>query len=233
MGLRTATLFAKRTALVLEEALARGGSWVGGQTEAENPQALQAFFDYSKTLPAPVIFDIGANTGSYSLLARHHLGMRVYAFEPVADLYHLLLHHISLNNLGARVMPLRLALSDYSGYGTMGVPPEAHLSGFSMLNPDGCPEGWITEGVRVYSLDEFCSLMAIPRVHMIKIDVEGMESAVLAGGKALVERDHPYLFIEYPTPQRTACAIDIQAWVEERGYHCRIVSGQLEAVYAV
>jgi hypothetical protein len=63
--------------------------------------------------------------------------------------------------------------------------------GRSSLEPN-LGEGFDHVTVPVRRLDSF----EFDRVRLIKIDVEGHELAVLRGGEALLERDHPVLVVE-------------------------------------
>ena len=61
-----------------------------------------------------VIFDIGANTGVYSLLAKSvNANSSVYAFDPVKRFYDRLSENISLNNFN--IQSYQLALSNKTG----------------------------------------------------------------------------------------------------------------------
>jgi Methyltransferase FkbM domain len=67
-----------------------------------------------------------------------------------------------------------------------------------------------TVNVRKLMLDEF----GLPRVDLIKIDVEGMELEVLDGVAKTVERCHPIMLIE----KIKADATQLRQWLEARGY---------------
>ncbi len=47
--------------------------------------------------------------------------------------------------------------------------------------------------VECFTLD---GLISLPHVKLIKIDVEGMEAEVLSGGKKLIEKFKPFLYVE-------------------------------------
>jgi hypothetical protein len=56
------------------------------------------------------------------------------------------------------------------------------------------------------------------RVQFMKIDVEGMEAAVLAGARALIKRDRPIVFFELLELERLH---PIRALFQELGYELR------------
>ena len=64
--------------------------------------------------PGEVLFDIGANTGVYSLLAAklHGPELKIVAFEPAFANYADLNRNLVLNGVEAQVVPLPYALSD-------------------------------------------------------------------------------------------------------------------------
>src|SRR5437868_5193159 len=59
--------------------------------------------------------DIGANIGSYTVLASGHVGARSFAFEPVASTFENLLKNVSLNNISDRVRSYNIALGAKAG----------------------------------------------------------------------------------------------------------------------
>ena len=48
----------------------------------------------------------------------------------------------------------------------------------------------------VRTVDEVCAEHGVERVHFMKLDVEGFESAVLEGAEEVLERDRPALMLE-------------------------------------
>jgi len=175
------------------------GSWIdhsGDPLLVYGQDMIALFFDRIKDLSAPVVLDIGANTGSFCLLAAFHPLLRVYAFEPVAEVYGLLCANIAVNWLADRVSSFPVALSDYIGRGTMTVPYNLKQSGLSFLDDRAPSMPCRTEVVQVTTLDLFCAKHAITHVDAIKIDVEGHESEVLKGGIDLIARDHPLIMAE-------------------------------------
>ena len=54
----------------------------------------------------------------------------------------------------------------------------------------------------------------LPRVDLIKIDIEGMEMEALEGARQLIEKCHPILLIEQIKTVRDR----LRAWIQERGY---------------
>ena len=59
--------------------------------------------------------DIGANVGSYSILASGAVGARTISVEPVPFAYHRLLDNVYLNNIANKVTALNIALGQEAG----------------------------------------------------------------------------------------------------------------------
>ena len=50
--------------------------------------------------------------------------------------------------------------------------------------------------IEIITLDEFCREQCISQIDFIKIDVEGFEYFVLLGGKSIISRCHPIIYLE-------------------------------------
>lgn len=123
--------------------------------------------------------DIGANVGSYTILACGAKGARGCCFEPVPSTYERLLSNLRLNQLLDRVHAFNVGLSDREGYlnFTSGENTTNHI----------VAQGEKTDAtlqVKVVSLD-----VALDGVSptMMKIDVEGFETAVIRGGGSVLQ----------------------------------------------
>jgi FkbM family methyltransferase len=144
------------------------GNWYCGLQEYQD----MAFILHALR-PEDLFLDIGANIGSYTVLASGAVGASSIAVEPIPETAKVLEANVGINGLGGRVEVRRLALSDEAG-------KLRFTSGFDACNRvAGTDE---TEGVievPVTMLDILCA-DRVPTI--IKIDVEGHEMAVIAGG---------------------------------------------------
>jgi FkbM family methyltransferase len=59
-----------------------------------------------------VFFDVGANVGSYTILACGATGAKGYSFEPVPTTYHRLCENVMINNLQGRVNCYNVGLGE-------------------------------------------------------------------------------------------------------------------------
>jgi FkbM family methyltransferase len=137
--------------------------------------------------PGDVIYDVGANVGSYTILASVLVGPagRVVAFEPVADNVAYLRSHITLNGLH-NVDVVESAVGAETGSMRFSRHQD-RLQGH--LDPDG------GEVVPVVALDDYGASGKVRPPDCIKIDVEGGELAVLRGAFELLRGVRPVVFL--------------------------------------
>lgn len=145
---------------------------------------------------AEVIFDVGASSGIYGLeaLAAHPRAV-VHAFEPTPEIAERLRQTARLNELD-RLHVHECAVSDTDG--------QASLHRFR--GETGTNEGmnYITadseagaERVPTVRLDSFCTSLGVDRIDLLKLDIQGNESAALEGaGRLIAERRVGAIFIE-------------------------------------
>jgi FkbM family methyltransferase len=152
----------------------------------------------------PVFIDIGANVGTYSLALARRIagGGEIHAFEPQRVIFNMLAGTMALNGL-TDVHCYNLAVGDQQGmievpqfdynrplnFGSIefGADQREKLTQQREHDPKR------VEFVAQTTLD----LFEFDRTQMIKIDVEGMEMAVLEGAAKTIERCRPVLFVEY------------------------------------
>ena len=123
--------------------------------------------------PEDLFLDVGANIGVFTVLASGVVGARTVAFEPAPFAYQYLAKNILLNNLTGTARGCNAALGRTKGKirFTTGLGTENHVV-------QSGSHGETTE-VEVSTLDE--QTKGLEPV-LIKIDVEGFEEEVLAGG---------------------------------------------------
>jgi FkbM family methyltransferase len=131
--------------------------------------------------PLDVFVDIGANVGSYTVLACAAKGASGYCFEPVPETFERLTENLRANDLLDRVHAFNIGLSDKEGelQFTIGENCENHVVNGSQSLAD-------TVKVKVSSLDVILNGDA-PSV--MKVDVEGFETPVLAGAHAALSNE--------------------------------------------
>jgi len=65
--------------------------------------------------PDDFFVDIGANVGSYTVLASASIGAKTICFEPIPLTYSRLISNIDVNNMSQKVTAQNVALGDTSG----------------------------------------------------------------------------------------------------------------------
>jgi FkbM family methyltransferase len=157
--------------------------------EANTIKLFMELLDY-----ADIFFDIGANTGIYSLIAANDNHRRsVYAFEPVPRVVDCLKRNVELNKLcNIHINPY--AITNYDGEITIYVPDNDVPTEASTLN--GFRKCCETISVQAKAIDTYVSHNKIPKVDLMKIDTEGTEHEVLDGAKNILIRDEPIIICE-------------------------------------
>lgn len=162
--------FVNGTRLLAEPGLtgATGNIYVGLHEFADMGFILHAL------RPDDLFVDVGANIGSYTILGAGAVGAHVIAFEPIDVAYGWLTRNIGLNSLGDRVEARRQAVGDRIGpiQMTVGGDTVNHV----LMQP---AEGSLSREVSAITLD---AALAQRSPSFMKIDVEGFETAVVAGG---------------------------------------------------
>ena len=146
------------------------------------------------------IFDVGANTGVYSLVAKTiNKDAQVFAFEPSIDTFKQLQKNNQINNYD--IVCEKIALSNKSENQIFYDTPfqnqtSASLSPEKLKNWEGY-KGKIKEyNVSCLKLDDFIIQNNIDAIDLIKIDVEMHEPEVIEGFKVYLEKFKPIILIE-------------------------------------
>lgn len=180
-----------------------GVGWQLSTYNAYDPEQMHILADMVRaTQPAPVILDIGANIGVAAVVLARVAGPRgqVHAFEPQRLLFHMLAGNIALNGLdnvhchllavGAGSGTARLPRLNYRTAGNFG---SVELNRAAQSDAQQQALDGQYEDVPTTSID----LLGLPRVDMIKVDVEGMEDQVLAGATRVLREQRPLLYLEF------------------------------------
>ncbi len=155
--------------------------------------------------------DVGANFGTYSMAMAKAVGPhgKVHAFEPQRLIYNLLVGSVALNSLtnvychnvalGEREDRIEIPQFDYDqplNFGSVEFTPEQNekLAQTRGHNPDR------VEYVPLATIDSY----DFPKVHLIKLDAEGMELQVLRGATETIRRCRPVLYVEFVKADREA-----------------------------
>ncbi len=173
-------------------------------------------------MPSGTIVDVGAHIGIWTFGLAHYCN-RLLAFEPQPFIANMLAGSIALNGyrhvevhdccLGAAAGEVDLPNFRYDWPGNFGSiefgPEQMEYMGQQRLPS--------ARRVHVLRLDDFW----LTDVRFIKIDVEGMEMAVLDGAEMTIRGKVPLILVEYLKGDRPA----LRARLEEWGYSVTEIPG--------
>jgi FkbM family methyltransferase len=162
------------------------------------------------------ILDVGANIGTHAIaLASRFPRSEVVAFEPQPLAFSLLVANVIAARTG-NVYPRNLGCAEADGLAHVAPDYEAsgwNVGGFSIAAGEAEQPGALP--MPLVALD---GLNFKRRVQFIKIDVEGMEPAVLAGAAKLIARDRPIIYFEVLDVERLG---DSRPLLASLGYELR------------
>jgi FkbM family methyltransferase len=149
--------------------------------------------------PGDTFVDIGANLGLFTIHAADVVGPtgRVHAFEPCARTFEWLRENVALNQW-KHVELHPVALSDHAGSAELITATEGKAAYNSLAKPYvGGELG--TQRVDTTTWDSFANESKLTgKIALMKIDVEGWETKVLAGAVDTLSRsDAPVLQVEF------------------------------------
>lgn len=170
------------------------------------PYELDMLRDMAERLsPGDLVLDIGANVGNHALYLAAVSRARVVAFEPQQEMVEALRESVRRNELAEgriRIETVALGKAESSGHFTCDSPENRGARAVETGKGD----------LRIVPLSSYTFDQPVA---MIKLDVEGMEPEVLEGAQALIDQDHPILYVE---SQEAADFEKVHAWLERRGY---------------
>ncbi len=158
----------------------------------ETEDWFEAEVDFVRALLAPGsrAIDVGANLGFYTVVLARSVGPagRVWAVEPDRGITGLIAQSLAANALST-VSVLDVALGDFTG----GAAIERQVS--PEFNVIRRTDGGGAE-TRVMRLDDMAAAEGLCDIDFIKLDAEGMETAILRGGGAFFARESPLIMTE-------------------------------------
>lgn len=177
---------------------------------------------------ADVILDVGASTGIYALIAKTiKPEAKVFAFEPIPTVYEKLRQNIALNNF--EIKSYAAALSDYDGTGTIALSDAEMLYSVTINQPmhiDG--NHYKSVDVKTIKLSTFIEQEKLPKVDLMKIDVETHEGEVLKGMGDYLAKYKPILLIEILNEEVGAKVEKLTLPIGYRFYHIEADSSLVE-----
>jgi FkbM family methyltransferase len=149
------------------------GEWYCGLREYEDMGFLLHVLQ-----PGDLFVDVGANIGSYSILAGSCQGVNVLAFEPIPSTFYWLQKNIKINALDNQVSAINIGLAEQKD--TINFSLNLDILNHILLKNE---KNFPSIEIDVQTLD---NVLKEKNPTVIKIDVEGYESQVLAGAQNII-----------------------------------------------
>ncbi|MBY0472781.1 FkbM family methyltransferase [Patescibacteria group bacterium] len=156
---------------------------------------VRRYYPFWETVALPrnitTVLDIGANNGEFSKeIFTHVPKAEVYAFEPLSDCFTTMQKALGGNS---HFHAFNTALGDTTGQTTIqrsSFHPSSSLRTMAALHKILYPKtaGVQTETIGIVRLDDIMKDISIKGTMMIKIDVQGFEDKVIAGGTETFKR---------------------------------------------
>jgi FkbM family methyltransferase len=142
----------------------------------------------------PVVFDVGANKGDYSIsiLAAFQHQVSLYSFEPSLKTFQEL--QKNLQNTRFSVSLCNIGMSDKITKAKLLFNTKDPAT--SSLYATESQQDTSVEEIDLTTIDDFCKLHLLTHIHFLKIDVEGNEVLVIKGAKQMID-SHGIDFIQF------------------------------------
>jgi FkbM family methyltransferase len=167
-----------------------------------------------------IVMDVGANWGMHTIFLSRRVGEKghVIAVEPEPRALSELEWHLQANEC-QNVTVHRCALADHAGVAAF-VTGESAYTGHLATKEGNCDD----MHVAATTLDTLISEEGIHRLNLVKIDVEGAETVVLAGGAKTLAEIKPYFVIDLHTPEQDVAVARV---LSDAGYDIRRLDGSV------
>ncbi|MCP4395484.1 MAG: FkbM family methyltransferase [Alphaproteobacteria bacterium] len=150
----------------------------------DEPETIKWLDDMPKDA---VLWDIGANVGTYSIYAAAVNGTVVKAFEPSATSYAAMVRNIEKNNLSDLIDSFCIAFDNASKLGYLNMANTDAGHSMHAFDRDETVKGELKtvfkQSVLGFSVDDFVKCFDISKPTHVKIDVDSIEFEILQGAK--------------------------------------------------
>ena len=132
--------------------------------------------------PDDIFADVGANIGSYTVLASAVCKAQSYSFEPIPQTFKYLKENIAVNKIEdlVQALPIGLGAKKETLAFTASLDLNNHVT--NSTNPNE-----VNIAVEVMPLDDVAKNVSF---NLLKIDVEGFETAVIQGAVKALENEN-------------------------------------------
>ena len=182
-GVFKARLYGKKTVKLLH---------VGNQIENEiywrgfegchEKKSMQVFASIVQNLDPKVVWDIGANSGTYGILTKAlKSDCEVVFFEPIPKAVEIIQTNLDINDFDAKIF--KIALGDFDGVGEIFFEKGHDFATSVTVNKNTLPRGTESDSMKIQirRLDSLVAELKLNSPSLVKLDVETYEYEVLSG----------------------------------------------------
>ena len=182
-GVFEARLYGKKTVKLLH---------VGNQIENEiywrgfegchEKKSMQVFASIVQNLDPKVVWDIGANSGTYGILTKAlKSDCEVVFFEPIPKAVEIIQTNLDINDFDAKIF--KIALGDFDGVGEIFFEKGHDFATSVTVNKNTLPRGTESDSMKIQirRLDSLVAELKLNPPSLVKLDVETYEYEVLSG----------------------------------------------------
>ena len=156
--------------------------------------AIEFFYNKIPMYEPINIIDIGAQSGSFSLMSKFLPNTTWYCFEPDSLNYELLLENLKINDI-KNVSVFTTAISSTSGEDTINI--NLNHRGLNTLGKNLKRFSEDETQKTIVTINSLDNLFFDKKIDFIKIDTEGAEYDILLGAKKVIEKYKPKILMEY------------------------------------
>jgi FkbM family methyltransferase len=180
-----------------------------------------------------VVFDIGANTGIFSIVAASsNINTKIIAFEPILNIYNRLNKNVEINQI-LNISTENIALSNDNGFieffvaqtDTIPTSSSVDLEFNKRMSYKDTSEGVKIEFEKVTcrkeNIDTYIERNQIKNLDLLKIDVEKHEMEVFEGARKSFQKFSPIIIVEIMLDDIRKEYFD--AYLKSMGYYSYLI----------
>jgi len=145
-------------------------------------KSMQVFASIVQNLAPKVVWDIGANSGTYGILTKAlKSDCEVVFFEPIPKAVEIIQTNLNINDFDAKIF--EIALGDFDGVGEIFFEKGHDFATSVTVNRNTLPSGTKSDSMKIQirRLDSLVAELKLNPPSLVKLDVETYEYEVLSG----------------------------------------------------
>lgn len=140
-----------------------------------------------------IVLDCGANVGVFVREAVNAGAAKVIAIEPAPENVEALNRNFRAEISAGKVVVYPKGVWDKDDFLVLNVDHDNSAADSFVIHPEGSAGS--AEKLPLTTIDKLAAELNLPKVHFIKMDIEGAEVKALNGGRQTIARDHPRMSI--------------------------------------